>query len=73
MEDTTKPILQSKTVLGLLAVVLGALLPPIAARFGLTFTADDGSNLIDLVSKAVELAGTAFAFYGRIKATKKIG
>jgi len=73
VEDTTKPVLQSKTVMGLIAVVLGALLPPIAARFGLTFTADDGTNLIEIGSKAVELAGTAFAFYGRVKATKKIG
>lgn len=69
----TKGLLQSKTFAGVVIMVISALAPLVNNHFGIMITAEDGANAVDMIAKAGELAGSALALYGRIKATKKIG
>jgi len=71
--EGTKPQLSSKTIQGLIIVVVG---------FGLTWigVAADQAELSEFVTQgmqfagnAMEFAGVAYAWYGRLKATQKIG
>jgi hypothetical protein len=69
----TKSLLQSTTIRGLIITIISALAPMGAGALGYTFTAEDGTNLMEMFAKIGELVGSAIAFYGRIKATKQIG
>ena len=71
--EGTKPQLSSKTIQGLIVAIVG---------FGLTWigVAADQAELSEFVSQAtqfvgnvMEFVGVAYAWYGRLKATQKIG
>lgn len=63
MEDV-KGILQSKTVWGVIVMVLATLTP----RLGL-----DIGDQTGLVTDITALIGAILAIYGRVKAVKKVG
>lgn len=71
--DDTKSVFQSKTIIGIMAMVIAALGPVIASKFGITVTTADGQAVLDTLSQLGTAAGGALAIYGRVKATKKIG
>jgi hypothetical protein len=74
--DQTKSILLSKTAWGAgLAIVAAA-----AGMIGYTITPTDQTQALDLfsqiygiVDRLIVIGGSAFAIWGRIKATHKIG
>lgn len=68
MSDT-KSIIASRTVWGVLIALLATLLQ----RAGITLGAADQAQIVDLVLLAVQCAGGAYAIYGRVLATKRIG
>jgi hypothetical protein len=52
---------------------IAAITPVVAATLHVSISADDTSQLVNLVSAAVEVVSGAVALYGRVAATRKIG
>lgn len=73
MENTTKSIFLSKTVIGIVIAGLGMIAPVLQAKFGITVTADDGMSILNSLDSIMQAGGLLLALYGRVKATKKIG
>jgi len=66
-----KPFWQSRTLWGL--VISGIAMA--AAHWGVQISPDDAAvnDIIEIVSKVVEIAGLVYAFYGRVTAKKTVG
>ena len=67
--EETKTFVLSKTLLGLLLVVVGVALKVAEMKFGITF----GGSADDLIQAILEIVGVIVATVGRFKATKKLG
>jgi hypothetical protein len=67
--DNVKPLLQSKTLIGITVSALGKIL---AAVFGVTLDDQSEAQLYSLLSLAISFGGDAFAFYGRLKASTRL-
>jgi hypothetical protein len=65
---TTKSILSSKTIWGLLV----AALPLVASLFGFTLAPGFEAEAQATVDQLVQVAGLVFAAYGRVVATSKL-
>lgn len=63
-----KGFFQSKTIRGIGTALFGSLLPTIAPMFGFDFTANDGQEVLDNVSRLLEILGSLYAIYGRVVA-----
>ena len=67
--DGFKSLLSSKTIWGaLVAMFAGGL-----SLAGYSISAEDQALSLDLIAGAASTFGGAFAIYGRVKATKRIG
>lgn len=64
-----KSLLASKTIWGALIAVFAGVL----SLAGYSISADDQASLLELAAGLASTTGGAFAIYGRIKASKKIG
>jgi hypothetical protein len=67
-----KPWYLSKTIIGIVVALLGAVTPRVAASLG-TDPASQVAAVVDIVSGMASLVGTVLAIYGRYKATTSIG
>ena len=64
----SKFVLKSKTILGALV----AILPELGILFGFTFTEDGVAFVSQSLDSLIQIAGGAFAIYGRFKAEGEI-
>ena len=68
--EETKVWYQSRGVWGGLLALVAAILAPVA---GVTLDAAAQGEIVDIIIGASGLVGSAFAIYGRIKASSTIG
>lgn len=67
-----KTLFNSKTIWGAFVALAATIAPAILPVFGVEYTAQDGANIVDEVSRIVAGAGALYAIYGRIVAKKAI-
>jgi len=68
MNEETKPIWQSRTLWGVVVMVIAA----VVDNFGYKIDGGEQVDLIDFITMAITAGAGLFAAYGRIIATKKI-
>ena len=66
--DDQKVWYQSRAIIGSIITILALL----AGLFNLTITAEDQSNIVELVMVAVGVVSSIFAIWGRVRASKTI-
>ena len=67
--SSTKPGVESKTIIGIIVAVIGML----ASRYGVDLAPDDQKALVDIVGQVVAVSGSVLGVYGRVTAKKSIG
>ena len=68
MNEESKPIWQSRTLWGVVVMVIAA----VVDNFGYKIDGGEQVDLIDFITMAITAGAGLFAAYGRIIATKKI-
>ena len=67
-----KGFFQSKTIKGIATALFGSILPTALPIFGIDFSPNEGQEIVENVSKLLEILGALYAMYGRVVADTKI-